>query len=95
MQDLKENNVIRFTNISQKKQVLLANFKVKGIKNGVTFTASISVDLSVLELHSGDSIEKIVEECAKHAVQQFKSANFQFEGLEKLSEQYLGVAQLG
>ena len=44
MQDLAENNLIRFKNISRKKEAIYANFKVKGVKGGVNFTASITVD---------------------------------------------------
>ncbi len=95
MDDLVENQVIRFTNISKKKDAISANFKAKVLKNGVSFTASISVDISTLELHTGDALEKIIEESAKHAIQQFKKADLQFEGLQGLSESYLGVAQLG
>jgi hypothetical protein len=92
MENLAENNIIRFTNITQKKGVLFANFKVKGIKNGVIFTASISVDLSALELHPGDPLEKIIEHCAKQGLKEFKKADFRFEH-DKASS--LGVAQLG
>lgn len=95
MDDLVENQVIRFTNISKKKDTILANFKVKVLKNGVSFSSSISVDISTLELHTGDSIEKIIEESAKHVIQQFKKTDLQFEGLQGISESYLGVAQLG
>ena len=95
MKDLAENNVIRFTNISRKKDALFANFRVKGLKNGVVFSASISVDISALELHPGDALEKIVEECAKHGIKEFKKAEIQFEGVAAVLSQYLGVAQLG
>jgi hypothetical protein len=59
MKDLAENNLIRFKNISKKKETMVANFKVKGLRNGVNFTASISVDLSAAELHPGDVLEKL------------------------------------
>ncbi len=95
MKDLAENNVIRFTNVTRKKGAIFANFKVKGIKNGVVFSASISVDISARELHPGDSLEKIVEECARHGVKEFKRADFQFEGIESVGADHLGVAQLG
>jgi hypothetical protein len=81
MKDLAENNLIRFKNISKKKETMIANFKVKGLRNGVNFTASISVDLSAAELHPGDVLEKIIEECARLGVNEFKKADFQFEGL--------------
>jgi len=81
MKDLAENNLIRFKNISKKKETMVANFKVKGLRNGVNFTASISVDLSAAELHPGDVLEKIIEDCARLGVNEFKKAEFQFEGM--------------
>lgn len=96
MKNLSENNLIRFTDISRKKDAIYANFKVKGLRNGVVFSASISVDITSLELHPGDSLEKIVEECARHGVKEFKKAELQFEGIATaISPDYLGVAQLG
>ncbi len=95
MKNLAENNLIRFTNVTRKKDALYANFKVKGLKNGVIFSASIAVDITALELNAGDSLEKIVEDCARHGVKEFKRAEFQFEGLSATSPEYLGVAQLG
>ena len=84
MKDLAENNLIRFKNISKKKDTMMANFKVKGVRGGVNFSASISVDLSAAELHPGDILEKIIEECARLGVNEFKKADFQFEGLVSL-----------
>ena len=81
MKDLAENNLIRFKNISKKKDTMTANFKVKGIRGGVNFSASISVDLSAAELHPGDVLEKIIEECARIGVGEFKKADFKFEGM--------------
>lgn len=81
MKDLAENNLIRFKNISKKKEAIFANFKVKGVRGGVNFSASISVDLSAAEVHAGDVLEKIIEECARIGVTEFKRAEFQFEGL--------------
>ncbi|MBS0604786.1 MAG: hypothetical protein JSS60_07095 [Verrucomicrobia bacterium] len=81
MKDLAENNLIRFKNISKKKEAIYANFKVKGVKGGVNFTASITVDISAAEVHPGDVLEKIIEECARIGVKEFKKAEFQFEGL--------------
>lgn len=81
MQDLTENNLIRFKNISKKKETMYANFKVKGIRAGVNFSASISVDISAAEVHPGDVLEKIIEECARIGVKEFKKADFQFEGM--------------
>lgn len=96
MKNLAENNLIRFTNVIRKKETIYANFKVKGLRNGVVFSASISVDITSLELNSADSLEKIIEECARHGVKEFKKADFQFEGIATaISPDYLGVAQLG
>lgn len=81
MNDLAENNLIRFKNISKKKETIYANFKVKGVKGGVNFTASITVDIAAAEVHPGDVLEKIIEECARIGVKEFKKAEFQFEGL--------------
>ena len=33
----------------------------------------------------GDSLEKIIEECARHGVKEFKRSEFQFEGLSSVS----------
>jgi hypothetical protein len=81
MKDLAENNLIRFKNISKKKEAIYANFKVKGVRGGVNFAASIQVDLAAAEVHAGDVLEKIIEECARIGVKEFKKAEFQFEGL--------------
>jgi hypothetical protein len=84
MEDLSENNLVRFKNISKKKNTIYANFKVKGIRGGVNFSASISVDISAAEVHAGDILEKIVEECARIGVKEFKKAEFQFEGISRV-----------
>jgi SPX domain protein involved in polyphosphate accumulation len=94
MRNLAENNLIRFVNLVRKKDALYANFRVKGVRNGVLFSSSIAVDLAALELHPGDSLEKIIDECARHAVKEFRKAEIQFEGSSVLND-YLGVAQLG
>lgn len=79
--DLADNNLIRFKNITKKKETMYANFRVKGIRAGVNFSASISVDISAAEVHPGDVLEKIIEECARIGVKEFKKAEFQFEGI--------------
>ncbi|HRD55713.1 MAG TPA: hypothetical protein PLC42_04880 [Parachlamydiaceae bacterium] len=81
LNNLAENNLIRFINISKKKDGIFANFRVKGIKGGTAFSASISIDVSAAEVDAGDSLEKIIESCAKIAVRDFKGASFSFEGL--------------
>lgn len=81
MKNLAENNLIRFINLTKKKEGLFANFKVKGIRGGVLFSASISVDLAAAEVDPADPLEKIIEACAVLAVREFRRAEFQFEGL--------------
>jgi len=85
MKNLADNNLIRFININKKKEGLFANFKVKGLKGGVNFSASITVDISAVEIDiSEDNLEKIIEECARVAVKEFKKAEFEFEGISSL-----------
>ena len=84
MDDLTENNLIRFKNISRKKDSIFANFKVKGLRAGVNFSATIQVDFSAAEVHPGDVLEKIIEECARIGIKEFKNAEFQFEGLQNI-----------
>lgn len=84
MKDLAENNLIRFKNITRKKEALFANFRVKGLRAGVTFSASISVDISAAEVDPADPLEKIIEECARIGVKEFKKAEFQFEGISNI-----------
>ncbi len=84
MKDLAENNLVRFKNISKKKESIYANFKVTGVRAGVNFSASIAVDIAAAEVHAGDVLEKIVEECARIGVEEFKKAEFQFEGISAL-----------
>jgi hypothetical protein len=81
MQNIAENNVVRFKNISKKKDGMFANFRVQGIRGGAIFSASISVDISAAEVHPGDSLERIIEECARIGVAEFKKAELRFEGL--------------
>jgi hypothetical protein len=84
MKDLIENNLIRFRNISRKKETISVNFRVKGLKGGVNFSATISVDLSVADVNPGDPLEKIIEECARTGLREFKKTEFQFEGVAAL-----------
>ncbi len=84
MRDLIENNLVRFKNISKKKNGIFANFKVKGIKGGASFSASIAVDLDAADLSSCDSLEKIIESCAKVGLEEFKKCEFLFEGISSL-----------
>ncbi len=81
MTDLAENNLVRFKNLSKSKESIYANFKVTGVRAGVNFSASIKVDIAAAEVHAGDVLEKIVEECARIGVSEFKKSEFQFEGI--------------
>lgn len=80
MKNLAENNVIRFVNITKKKDGLFVNFKVRGIRAGTLFSASISVDVSAAELNTTDPLDKIIEECARIGLREFKKAEFEFIG---------------
>lgn len=84
MKDLVENNLVRFKNISRKKEGISANFKVKGVRGGTSFTASIAVDIDAAEVHPGDTLERIIEECARIGVEEFQKCEFQFEGLTSI-----------
>ncbi len=84
MQNLVENNVIRFLNVTRRKDGIFANFKIKGQKGGTMFTVSIAVDISAAEVDPADPLEKIIEECAKMAVREFQQAEFTFEGLANI-----------
>jgi hypothetical protein len=95
MEKLEENNLVKFKNISKKKGIMFANFQAKCIRGGITMTASISVDISSIELHPTDPLEKIIEQSAHIAIREFKKANFKLEDFTVLSQEYLGVAQLG
>ena len=81
MKNLAENNLIRFINLTKKKDGIFANFKAKGIKGGACFSASIAVDISAAEVDPADPLEKIIEECARIAVKEFKTSDLQFEGI--------------
>ncbi|MBF5050621.1 Uncharacterized protein CLAVI_000234 [Candidatus Clavichlamydia salmonicola] len=84
MKDLIENNLVRFKNITRKKNGIFANFKVKGVRGGASFTASIVVDIDAADLSSEDSLEKIIESCAQIGLDEFKKCEFHFEGLTSI-----------
>ena len=85
MKNIADNNVIRFKNISKKKDGMFANFRVHGMRGGTIFSATISVDIAAAEVHPGDTLEKIIEECARIGVHEFKKSELQFEGLAKVA----------
>lgn len=80
--DLAENNVIRFKNITRKKEAIYANFRVKGMRKGVMFTATIAVDIAAAEMHAGEPLESIIEQCAEMGLNEFQNAEFVFEGMQ-------------
>jgi len=81
MNDLADNFLVRFIELKKKKEGIFANFKVKGMKGGVFFSTSISVDIAAAEVDPSDTFEKIVEVCSKMAVKEFRKSELQFEGI--------------
>lgn len=81
MKNIAENNLIRFKNITKKKDGMFANFSAKGVRGGMAFSASVAVDISAAEVDPSDTLEKIIEHCARIAVKEFKKSDLQFEGL--------------
>lgn len=71
--DAAENFLVRFISVTKKKDGMFANFKVKGMKGGASFSSTISVDISQAELSAADTLEKIIEECGRIAVRIFES----------------------
>jgi hypothetical protein len=85
MNTAEELNLIRFINVTRKKEGLFANFRVKGVRGGMTFKASLSVDISACNVDpADDSLEKLIEACAAYVVKEMKRIDFQFEGLQAL-----------
>lgn len=84
MKNLVDNNLIRFVSITKKKDGLFANFKAKGLKGGTSYSASISVDIASAEVDAADSLEKIIEDCARIAAKEYKKSELQFEGLQTI-----------
>jgi hypothetical protein len=81
MKDLSENYLVRFISITKKKDGMFANYKVKGIKGGTTFSTSIAVALAAAEMDPSETLERIIEECARLAVREVKKSELQFEGM--------------
>ena len=81
MKNIADNQIIRFINISKKKEGMFANFRFKGVKGGAQFSGSISVDLAATELDASHPFEQIIEACAVIAVKEFKKSEMQFEGI--------------
>lgn len=81
MKNLAENNLVRFVNITKKKDGIFANFKVQGVRGGMIFSATISVDLAAAEVDLTFPMEEIIDICAKIALKEFQKSELQFEGL--------------
>jgi len=82
MRNLAENNVVRFIAISKKKEGFFAKFKVNGIRGGMEFSSTITIDINTVDIDlAEDSLETIIETCAKIAVREFKKTDLQFEGM--------------
>jgi len=84
MQNIAENNRIRFVSIKKKKSGVFAHFKVTGIKGGTTIAAAITVDLAAANVDLADPMEKIIEECARVAAKDIKEPKYEFEGLHAI-----------
>ncbi|MDN3508351.1 MAG: hypothetical protein P0S94_05470 [Simkaniaceae bacterium] len=84
METLTDNNLVKFKNVTRQKETMIANFKVKGIRRGVTITASIAVDIAAAELHPGEPLENIIEESARIGIRELQNAEFEFEGIESV-----------
>lgn len=78
--NIAENNLVRFTSVTKKKEGLFANFRVKGVKGGATYSFSISVDINQANVHAGDPLERIIDECGRIAAR-MSETKLQFEGL--------------
>lgn len=81
MSNLADNYLVRFMSISKKKDGIFANYKVKGIRGGTSFSTSIAVDISAAEVDPSETLEKIISECARLAVREIKKSELQFEGM--------------
>ena len=81
MKNIVENNLVRFISITKKKDGHFANFRIKGMRGGMLYSASISVDTAVCDVDiANDSLEKIIDESAKIAVKEFKKTEVAYEG---------------
>lgn len=81
--DLTENNLVRFISVTKKKDGIFANFRVKGMKGGATYSSTISVDVAQAEVDASFPLEKIIAACARIAVR-MSETKLQFEGLSAI-----------
>lgn len=77
--DHSENNLVKFISITKKKEGLFANFRVKGIKGGATFSSSISVDIGEANVDASEPLDKIIEESVKVAIREFEKSKLRFD----------------
>lgn len=81
--NIAENNVVRFISVTKKKDGLFANFRVKGVKGGATFSSTISVDIAQAEVDASETLEKIISKCGRIAVR-MSETKLQFEGIHSV-----------
>jgi hypothetical protein len=81
---MENNYVIQFVSVNKKKGVPYVNFKIKGVKNGVAFSSSVSVDLSAAEVDFSHPMETIIADCATIAEKELKTSHFRFEGIHTI-----------
>jgi hypothetical protein len=84
MKNIAENNLIRFKNVTKKKNGVFANFLCTGVRGGTTIRASIAIDIAAAEVDLADPMEKIIEECARIAAKDIKASQYEFEGLQNV-----------
>ena len=82
--NIAENNLVRFISITKKKDGMFANFKVKGMKGGATFSSSISVDINQANVDAGDPLEKIIEECGTNCCSECQKQSFNLKVLSSV-----------
>lgn len=81
MKSFIDNNIVRFKKISKTKNGIFVHFHVKGERGGSSFTAAIAVDIEAANVSSCDSLETIIENCAKVGLSEFRNCEFQYEGI--------------
>lgn len=95
MNNLEDNYVIKFKNLSYKNDSIFANFIVKFIGGGITINSKIAIDISALELYATDSLETIINICGKKALKAIKQSEAKLKTFLSIPNNLLGVAQLG
>ena len=95
MKNLAENNLIRFTNITKKKDGHLRQFQSQRASTASSSSASISVDISALNSILAILSKKSSKSAPASASKSSKRPNFSSKDLHIDLISYLGVAQLG